>query len=123
MTRAYHILIMTASGEACEPSGSGMRPADFREQPRSSFAELPLSRPRSPTWTRTRNLSVNSRLLCQLSYREIRTTHTLPGPLTQDCGSYRELPLFNVGLQSRGRPAQRRFVPPVSLPDPASGRV
>jgi hypothetical protein len=24
---------------------------------------------RSPTWTRTKNLPVNSRLLCQLSYR------------------------------------------------------
>ncbi len=26
----------------------------------------------SPTWTRTKNLPINSRLLCQLSYRGLR---------------------------------------------------
>jgi hypothetical protein len=42
-----------------------------------------LSRPGSPTWTRTKNLPINSRLLCQLSYRGLRASpgNTSKGPL------------------------------------------
>jgi hypothetical protein len=49
----------------------------------------------SPGWTRTNNPSVNSRMLCQLSYRGSLSPHRLArriGPLRIDTGSAQTIP-------------------------------
>ena len=61
----------------------------------------------SPTWTRTKNLSVNSRLLCQLSYRGRRnnfsTLPNLAASPNRRHSAWRALP--HRSIRSRAGPA------------------
>ena len=52
-----------AANDAESLHSKGERPLNLRFRSSEAFSQ------RSPGWTRTNNLPVNSRLLCQLSYR------------------------------------------------------
>src|SRR5437764_5503338 len=50
----------------------------------TSRGSLPSARNSSPGWTRTNNPPVNSRMLCQLSYRGVAAA-IVAGPLAASC--------------------------------------
>src|SRR5918993_883759 len=95
----------------CPPSAAVSRASDARpEAPRAEASARSSTNPSrveerppgdpdglacSPTWTRTKNLSVNSRLLCQLSYG---------GSLVQHRYSSKGMPRLPI----RGRPCRAR---------------
>lgn len=68
-----------------------------------------VSRQRSLTWDRTRNLPINSRLLCQLSYQGMVLRVRTPGPVRTDDPPIKSRLLYQTELRRRGPLGERRW--------------